>query len=658
MPKSLVLGNGTVLATFGANLLLNDFYYPYVGLEDHTTYLNYHRIGVWVDGDFSWLDLGEWDISIDYKENSLVSDSYAHNTRLHITLHFEDFVYTTRNVFFRRIHVTNASDQKREIRIFFHHDFFIYGAKFEDTAEFEPSLRGVLHYSRNRYFLINGNWADGKGMDQYSIGKSHFGDLEGTFRDAEDGELSGNAVAQGSVDSTVRFSDTFSPQKTKLLHVWVTAAKCYEETQQINDRIYELTPDSIYQHTKSYWSKWLHEENRDFTCLPEELRILFNKSLLIMRTQIDNNGAIIASTDNDIQKFNKDTYAYCWPRDGAFVAMALCEAGYEDPAQKFFLFCRDVVTKEGYAFLKYHPDKSMGSSWHPKIKDGEVQIPIQEDESALILVALRKYYDCFQTTEVIQSLFDPLILKIGRWMLTYRDAKTGLPLPSYDLWEEHREVHSFTTATVIAGLRAAGHLSDITGHLHAAETFNEAAEDMKKAFLKYLYSEENKRFLKNITLKDGVILHKNNVVDISLSHIWSLGVLPADDERIKNTMNAIKEHLSVPGAIGGMSRFTNDYYHFDFDTLNPDDFPGNPWLIATLWFADYNIEIAKTKKELKKSLAYLQWAADRANKAGLLPEQCHPVTGVPLSVSPLTWSHATYVSSIYRYVKKYHSLQK
>ena len=51
---------------------------------------------------------------------------------------------------------------------------------------------------------------------------------------------------------------------------------------------------------------------------------LYRRSLLIIRTQIDNSGAVIAATDSDIVQFGKDTYTYMWPRDGALVAVRRC----------------------------------------------------------------------------------------------------------------------------------------------------------------------------------------------------------------------------------------------------------------------------------------------------------------------------------------------
>jgi amylosucrase len=42
--------------------------------------------------------------------------------------------------------------------------------------------------------------------------------------------------------------------------------------------------------------------------------------------------------------------------------------------------------------------------------------------------------------------------------------------------------------------------------------------------------------------------------------------------------------------------------------------------------------------------------------SGVLPEQVHPLTGGPISVSPLTWSHAAVVSAMVAYVEKYRQM--
>ena len=92
---------------------------------------------------------------------------------------------------------------------------------------------------------------------------------------------------------------------------------------------------------------------------------LYKQSLLILRTQIDNRGAILAANDSDYLDFNNDTYSYMWPRDGALVAHSLDLAGQPEVTRPFYQFCKEVMLPEGFLLHKYNPDKSLGSSWHP-----------------------------------------------------------------------------------------------------------------------------------------------------------------------------------------------------------------------------------------------------------------------------------------------------
>ena len=43
----------------------------------------------------------------------------------------------------------------------------------------------------------------------------------------------------------------------------------------------------------------------------------------------------------------------------------------------------------------------------------------------------------------------------------------------------------------------------------------------------------------------------------------------------------------------------------------------------------------------------------RALPSGTMAEQLHPYSGEPLSVSPLTWSHAEYVRTVREYIDRH-----
>jgi len=223
-------------------------------------------------------------------------------------------------------------------------------------------------------------------------------------------------------------------------------------------------PDGLVRETGEYFETWVKKSEINFGTLPPEIVSMFKRSLLILRTQIDNRGGIIASCDSDILRFNKDTYSYVWPRDGAFVSMGLDAAGYFHVTQRFFNFCSKIVAEEGFLYQKYHPDGSLGSTWHPwSSSSHKFQLPIQEDETALVIYSLWSHYLQARDIEYISPLYEPLVCKAADFMVSYRDTETKLPLASYDLWEENWGISTFTTSAVFGGLKAASKLAKLFG---------------------------------------------------------------------------------------------------------------------------------------------------------------------------------------------------
>jgi GH15 family glucan-1,4-alpha-glucosidase len=97
-----------------------------------------------------------------------------------------------------------------------------------------------------------------------------------------------------------------------------------------------------------------------------------------------------------------------------------------------------------------------------------------------------------------------------------------------------------------------------------------------------------------------------------------------------------------------VARYEDDYYHqVSRDLAN---IAGNPWFICTLWLADWHAATAKTPEELGKAKNLLEWVSAHALPSGVLAEQVNPYTGEPMSVSPLTWSHAAFVESVNQYL--------
>ena len=234
-------------------------------------------------------------------------------------------------------------------------------------------------------------------------------------------------------------------------------------------------------------------------------------------------------------------------------------------------------------------------------------------------------------------------------MCSYIDEKTGLPLPSWDLWEERHGVHCWTVSSVWAGLTAASDFAGAFGENKLSLHYQRVAASMRKAAEKLLWNETAGYFCRSLlTGPDGVF--QDRTMDASLVGLWYFGMFSADNEKIVSTMEAMRNRLMVRTKVGGMARYENDYYHQVSDDI--DRVPGNPWFICTLWLAQWYIAAATSKEELNKALELIRWAADHTLVSGIMAEQVHPFSNAPLSVSPLTWSHATFVATILDYRKK------
>ncbi|WP_274650417.1 glycoside hydrolase family 15 protein [Paenibacillus humicola] len=651
MARHLVIGNGRVLVNLDRNCYIRDIYFPYVGQLNHVGGQQC-RFGIWTEGLFSWLDEPHWTFELGYVEDSLVTNVTARSERLGVELHMNDGIHQRESIYLKRVVIRNLKPEPREFRLFFHQDLMIDGSEVGDTAAYYPDNHTVFHYKRSSYFMFNGFSEEG-GIRQFTTGIKRFHAAEGTWRDAEDGSLMGNAIAQGSVDSTLALHATVPGGGDQTLYYWMTIGHNLEQVKQLNQYVLDSHPEKLLSRVVIYWTHWLSRADTELGDLPPKVARLFRLSLLLVRTQTDEHGAIIAANDTDILQYNRDHYSYMWPRDGALIADAMSMAGFQSFVSPFFQFCAKALSPEGFLFHKYNPDGTVGSSWHPYFVQGGRRLPIQEDETALVLLALWNDYTRNQVIELPQSLYHGLIRKAASFLCDYMESELSLPKPSYDLWEERYGIWTYTASSVYGGLKAAAFFTELFGDYEGSDRFRQTAETIKRGILTHLWDEESGRFARGLVRKDNR-WDKDLTLESSLFGIWEFGVLPAGDSRVVRTMNAIREGLAVRTGVGGAARYTNDYYFQQSGDIG--NVPGNPWIICTLWTANHRIETAAVLADLEEPRRTLEWVVSHALPSGVLPEQLHPLDGSPISVAPLTWSHATFVQSVCKYAAKYKEL--
>jgi len=638
MARPIVLSNGELHVGINRFGMVHDLYFPYVGLENHAAGNSpRHKIGIWVDGALSWLDDGNWNISFQYPHRALVGHIVARNDNIGILLEFDDAVDAQISAFVRNIHVVNLRDNEREVRLFMHQAFVIGDARSNtDTAQYLPDSNAILHYRGRRAFVVSGI-VDDQPFDQYTVGLFGIEGHEGSYRDADDGELSFCNVEHGRVDSILRFKFNVPGLSSQRVYYWIAAGTSMREALYVHKQILEDGVSKRLHQTANWWHTWLEPAVQVADKIAPGHRENFLRSVMIIKSQIDKRGAVIASTDTTMLNYSRDAYGYCWPRDGAYVLWPLIRMGYKDEAYRFFEFCRRGLHPAGYLMHKYRADGALGSSWHPYVQDGEVAPPIQEDETALTLFVFAQFYQQHASPRLLHDFYESMVQPMANFLAEYIDETTGLPKPSYDLWEEVYLTTTYTTSVTYAALLAAADLAEAASDSDNAVKWRSAADDILAAARRHLYNPERRAFYKGVRVKDGVLTYNDTFDMSSVFGAFMFGLFPIGSEELTATVETLKQTFGVNDGAIGLPRYENDSYcRVDHNTT------GNPWFITSLWLAQYHIETDQHDAAMR----IIDWVRDHASSTGIFSEQLSPVDESFVSVAPLTWSHAEYIASL------------
>lgn len=638
MGRPVILGNGSLTVGLNENGLVHDFYYPYVGLDNLTTSRSmHHRIGVWVDSHFSWLDDKAWSVICDFDDTALISNVMFENKDLALRIVCRDFVDHELNVFYRHIEVKNMAETTRTIRLFMHQVFQISRGGRGDTALYVPDENYILDYKGRCSLLIYSQLADGTPFSQYAVGVCAIEGKEGTWYDAEDGELSNNPVEHGGVDSVICNEIELPAQSENVVQYWIVAADSQFNAEHVHHQIVKEGLTSRMTKTRTHWQSWLETAKTPLSVMPDDEQKIARKSLMVIKVHTDRRGGVIASCDSSIYNFGRDYYSYVWPRDGAYAMWPLIRLGYRDEPRKFFEFCRDIMHSDGYMMHKYQPDKAIGSTWHPLIHGRHSELAIQEDETAVVLYVLSEYYNETNDKEFVSNLYTTMIQPMANFIAEFNDPETSLPHASYDLWEEKFLTSTYTTALVYRALIVAAEFADIFEYPDDAVRWNTAAEKLAQASSAFIDKKQH-TFTKGFLLQDDGSLAHDTVLDVSSAYgVMMFAAKAFGANEVRNTFAAIEQTMLQKSPAGGCPRYMNDGYFASNPPCN-----GNPWFVTTLWIAQYYLQVDRDDDAAE----LVKWTLAHASPSGVLSEQMNPTTAEPLSVMPLVWSHAELINTL------------
>lgn len=650
MSRALTLGNGRILICLDEYGQLRDFYYPYIGLENHAGNDCVHRLGISIDGEFGWLDDPAWQINIGYEDGALISGVRAVNKDKKIEIAFVDTVLSDKDAFIRSLTIYNRGPEERNVKVFFHQQFRIGNACGGDTAFFDPERDLIVHYRRDRVFAIGALNGSGP-FREYSIGNFGIEDKEGVWKDAEDSHLEGCAAEHGPVDSILACQQLVPAGGDSSIDYWLAVGGNFSQVYDLSKQVSGSGLAKLTKQERAGWQERMPAAGSDFVDLESEIIDLYQKSLLVIRSHTGVLGEIIASGDSGMYEFGKDTYAYVWTRDASFIALALDKAGLSGLTGNYGRFCGQTISEKGYFYHKYMADGSVGSSWHAWVEDGRPRLAIQEEETALPVYWLYEHYSLTSDKELLPDLYVPLVKKAADFMCSYRSKRTGLPLASFDIWEQDYAASAFGCSAVYAGLTAAAQIADLLGKKKDAKRYAKTAEDIKQAITENFYNPETDFFYKSVRETENGLECDGRVDMSSFYGIFNFRVLEQTDVRLKKAYKVVLEKLYNQTPVDGVARYEGD----EFFRVSGDA-PANPWFITTCWKAQYDVAVSSSLEELARVKDAFWWMVEHATASGMMSEQVRSDTGEQVSASPLAWSHAEYVSLVASYVQKYKRL--
>jgi hypothetical protein len=329
---------------------------------------------------------------------------------------------------------------------------------------------------------------------------------------------------------------------------------------------------------------------------------LYGKSLAVLRMLSDReSGAIVSGA--------RERWAYCWPRDSVFAAVALDLAGKHGEAARLYRFLARARGPGGAWEARYWADGQPVGDRRPPQLDAPgfvawgawVHRRLSPDGSRFA----RDYY--------------PTVREAAAQILASLDPQLGLPGPGYDANEAGPPCFSAANAAVcFGGLRAAARLAEEAGKPEDARRYRQAAERIRTGVERFLWDPGRGRFRRTC---------RPESLGLDPYMAWlgaPFGIFPVGDPKVRATVDALRAGLRQRGGLyRGLVRSVGE----------------DVWLHQNAIMAGYLHE-SGDRAEAERIAALL---AAAATPFGTLPERIDGSTPQPTSTTPLAWAHAMYV---------------
>ena len=620
-----IIGNQNILASFTKQGELLRLLYP---TRDYKQMIDFFHVGLKInDSRLVYLHEDINNIYMQqYEEDTNILNTEVLNTYFNLKVVQTDYASIKENVLIRKYKFTNENTINLDLNFLVHSSL---------TSSPENRVSGMcrndaLIQYNHEYMLCT-----------FSKEKLLSSQINNSKANIEDGKIWDKDYVGMSANSSISYDlGTLKPNETREfeLYIFIEDSKIgLDNLEKTIDRIRKIDFRTEYEAVKKYWKKYVKDHNGlelDLAETPKNRKIkqIYTRTILLYSLLVNHETCgISAAVEVDENLKQCGGYQYCWPRDAVFTTTAMDILKMKKEVEKFYKsFCKNTQSRNGMWEQRFFTDGRLAPCWGYQI-----------DETASVIVGVYNHYKVIEDKKFLKDnlkMCEKAINFLKKYVedVFQETNKCGI---SYDLWEEYEGVNLYAVSSIFASFNAMIKIyeelkEEFTKNRVKQENVNKEKETLRNLsvtlreyILKNFYDESKKSLVRNL---------EDKTLDISiLGTVIPFELFSPKDKKILNTVERI--NMTLRTYTGGYKRFETDTYR-----------EGKPWIIATLWIAEYYLEIG----EKQKAKECFDFVIKTSTEHGFLAEQINNSTMQPDWVIGLGWSHAMFIETLKKMIEK------
>ena len=620
-----IIGNQNILASFTKQGEILRLLYP---TRDYKQMIDFFHVGLKInDSRLVYLHEDINNIYMQqYEEDTNILNTEVLNTYFNLKVVQTDYASIKENVLIRKYKFTNENTINLDLNFLVHSSL---------TSSPENRVSGMcrndaLIQYNHEYMLCT-----------FSKEKLLSSQINNSKANIEDGKIGDKDYVGMSANSSISYDlGTLKPNETREfeLYIFIEDSKIgLDNLEKTIDRIRKIDFRTEYEAVKKYWKKYVKDHNGlelDLAETPKNRKIkqIYTRTILLYSLLVNHEtGGISAAVEVDENLKQCGGYQYCWPRDAVFTTTAMDILKMKKEVEKFYKsFCKNTQSRNGMWEQRFFTDGRLAPCWGYQI-----------DETASVIIGVYNHYKVIEDKKFLKDnlkMCEKAINFLKKYVedIFQETNKCGI---SYDLWEEYEGVNLYAVSSIFASFNAMIKIyeelkEEFTKKRVKQENVNKEKETLRNLsvtlreyILKNFYDEGKKSLVRNL---------EDKTLDISiLGTVIPFELFSPKDKKILKTVERI--NMTLRTYTGGYKRFETDTYR-----------EGKPWIIATLWIAEYYLEIG----EKQKAKECFDFVIKTSTEHGFLAEQVNNSTMQPDWVIGLGWSHAMFIETLKKMIEK------